>query len=48
MYVMVVKDKEAFDLYACEYAKANGVTDRKDFWRVLIRKQEFCWKEKTP
>ena len=38
MYVMVVKDKEAFDLYAGEYAKANGVTDREGFLESTYQK----------
>lgn len=38
LYVMVVKDKEAFDQYAGEYARANGVTDVEGFLESVYRK----------
>lgn len=38
VYVMVVKDKEAFDRYAGVYAKANGVTDMEGFLGSVYQK----------
>lgn len=38
VYVMVVKDKEAFDQYAGVYAKANGVTDMEGFLGSVYQK----------